>query len=195
MFLLQLLVVAVLAGTIAATFVFEAHRQAVQEAYDRSLAVSETFANAPGTREAMESRAPSRVLQPRAEATRRAAHVAYVVAFDPNGIRWSHSDASLIGGHVSGAFAPAFSGEPFQETFDSTLFGRAVDTTVAVFGERGEVVGLVSVGITVQSVKGVVMRELPLLLCLVAVSLVIAADGTALVSRRLLAHTAWGLRR
>ncbi|WP_299539059.1 SpoIIE family protein phosphatase [uncultured Streptomyces sp.] len=188
-FLLQLLVVAVLAGTIAATFVFEAHRQAVREAYDRSLAVSETFAHAPGTRAAMESSDPSAVLQPSAEATRRTANVAYVVAFDPHGIRWSHPDASLIGGHVSGAFAPAFSGEPFQETFESTLFGRAVDTTVAVFGQRGEVVGLVSVGITVQSVNDVVLGELPLLLGLVAVSLVIAAGGSALVSRRLLAQT------
>ncbi|WP_331740758.1 SpoIIE family protein phosphatase (plasmid) [Streptomyces cyaneofuscatus] len=188
-FLLQLLVVALLAGTIAATFLFEAHRHAVQDAYDRSRAVSETFAHAPGTRAAMESSDPSAVLQPSAEATRRAADVAYVVVFDPDGIRWSHPDASLIGGRVSGAFAPAFSGEPFQETFDSTLFGRAVDTTVAVFGASGEVVGLVSVGITVQSVNDVVLRELPLLLGLVAVSLVIAAGGSALVSRRLLAQT------
>ncbi|MBW5248367.1 SpoIIE family protein phosphatase [Streptomyces sp. P01-B04] len=188
-FLLQLLVVVLLAGMIAAAFVFEAHRWAVREAYDRSLAVSETFAHAPGTRAAMESRDPSAILQPSAEATRRTANVTYVVAFDPNGIRWSHPDASLIGGHVSGGFAPAFSGEPFQETFDSTLFGQAVDTTVAVFGERGEVVGLVSVGITVQSVNEVVLGQLPLLLGLVAIALALAAGGSALISRRLRAQT------
>lgn len=188
-FLLQLLVVVLLAGMIAAAFVFEAHRWAVREAYDRSLAVSETFAHAPGTRAAMESRDPSAILQPSAEATRRTANVTYVVAFDPNGIRWSHPDASLIGGHVSGGFAPAFSGEPFQETFDSTLFGQAVDTTVAVFGERGEVVGFVSVGITVQSVNEVVLGQLPLLLGLVAIALVLAAGGSALISRWLRAQT------
>lgn len=188
-FLLQLLVVALLAVLMAAAFLFDAHRRATHEAYDRSLAVSETFANAPGTWAAMKSRDPSAVLQPRAEATRRKAHVTYVVAFDPDGIRWSHPDPSLIGGHVSGAFAPARSGKPFQETFDSTLFGRAVDTTVAVFDGSGRIVGFVSVGITLQNVNEVATRQLPLLLGLLVLTLALAAAGTALVSRRLRAQT------
>ncbi|OKJ61653.1 hypothetical protein AMK29_24035 [Streptomyces sp. CB02261] len=133
MFLLQLLVGVLLVAVTAAAFVFEARQRATKDAYGRSLAVAETFANAPGTKAAMRSADPTALLQPSAEAVRRTADVTYVVAFDPQGIRWSHPDPSLIGGHVSGAFSPAFSGEPFQETFESTRFGRAVDTTVAVF--------------------------------------------------------------
>lgn len=132
-FLLQLLVGVLLVAVTAAAFVFEARQRATKDAYGRSLAVAETFANAPGTKAAMRSADPTALLQPSAEAVRRTADVTYVVAFDPQGIRWSHPDPSLIGGHVSGAFPPAFSGEPFQETFESTRFGRAVDTTIAVF--------------------------------------------------------------
>ncbi|MFI0939930.1 SpoIIE family protein phosphatase [Streptomyces sp. NPDC021020] len=188
-FVLQLLVVAVLAVLVAAAFLYTAHERAKREAYDRSLAVSETFANAPGTRAAMRSRDPSALLQPSAEAARKQAHVTYIVAFDPHGIRWSHPDPSLIGGHVSGRFAPALSGKPFQETFDSTRFGEAVDTTVAVFDERHRVVGLVSVGIRLHNVNEMAVRQLPFLLGLVALALALAAGGTALVSRRLLAQT------
>ncbi|MFJ4680471.1 SpoIIE family protein phosphatase [Kitasatospora sp. NPDC088783] len=188
-FLLQLVVIVVLAGAALAALVVQARQRTTQEAYDRSMSVAESFANAPGTRAAMESADPSAVLQPAAEQTRMKAGVAYVVAFDPNGIRWSHPDPSLIGGHVSGAFAPAFSGRPFQETFDSTLFGRAVDTTVAVFDPAGKPVGLVSVGIQVKSVQEHLQAQLPVLFAATGVALVLAAGGSALVSRRLRRQT------
>ncbi|MFI8515272.1 SpoIIE family protein phosphatase [Streptomyces sp. NPDC085460] len=190
--LLQVLLVTVLVlGATAADFL-QARRDATQDAYDRSLSVAETFAHAPGTRAAMESRDPSALLQPSAEATRRAAGVTYVVAFAPDGIRWSHPDPSLIGGHVAGEFAPALGGEPFQETFDSLVFGRAVDTTVAVLDDRGDPVGLVSVGITVRKVEGAVMRQLPLLLGAAAIALALSVAGTTLVTRRL-RHQTHGL--
>ncbi len=188
-FALQLLVIIVLAVLMAAVFVHEVHFRATREAYDRSLAVSETFANAPGTVAAMRSRDPSAILQPRAEAARGKADVTYIVAFDPRGIRWSHPDPALIGGHVSGEFAPARSGKPFQETFDSTLFGEAVDTTTAVFDGRHRIVGFVSVGIRLQSINDVFVGQLPVLGGLFAVALALAVVGTALVSRRLRSQT------
>ncbi|WP_455359189.1 hypothetical protein [Streptomyces sp. SYSU K21746] len=125
----------VLAAATLAVLVVQAQRRSTEEALDRSLSVAVAFRDAPGTAAAMRSADPSAVLQPSAERMRKDADVGYVVAFDPKGIRWSHPDPSRIGGHVTGAFAPALTGEPFQETFDSAL-GRAVDTTVAVFDEQ-----------------------------------------------------------
>ncbi|WP_371930628.1 hypothetical protein [Streptomyces poriferorum] len=119
---------------------------------------------------------PTRVLQPSSEKMRKDAHVGYVVAFDPKGIRWSHSDPSRIGGHVTGGFGPALTGKPFQETFDSAL-GRAVDTTVAVFDARGRVVGLISVGIYVKSVNEMVSHQLPAILAVAGGALLLAAAG------------------
>ncbi|MFJ4437300.1 SpoIIE family protein phosphatase [Streptomyces sp. NPDC088923] len=188
-FVLQLLVIVVLALLMAAGYVREVHSRATDEAYDRSLAVSETFANAPGTVAAMRARDSSALLQRSAEAARERADVTYVVAFDPRGIRWSHPDPSLIGGHVSGDFRPARSGEPYQNTFDSTRFGEAVDTTTAVFDGRQRIVGFVSVGIKLHSIDQVVVGQLPLLGGLFAVALALAVAATALVSRRLRSQT------
>ncbi|MFE5897480.1 SpoIIE family protein phosphatase [Streptomyces sp. NPDC056488] len=188
----QVLLVTGLVVAAAAAVFLQARHDATQDAYNRSLSVAETFAHAPGTLAAMRSPNPSALLQPSAEETRRTAGVTYVVAFDPDGIRWSHPDPGLIGGHVSGEFAPALGSEPFQETFDSTLFGRAVDTTVAVLDDTGNPVGLVSVGITVRNVQGAVTRQLPLLLGVAAVALALAVAGATLVTRRL-RHQTHGL--
>ncbi|MFF4767115.1 SpoIIE family protein phosphatase [Streptomyces sp. NPDC001255] len=188
-FALQLLVIVVLALLMAAVFVREVHFRATREAYDRSRAVSETFAHAPGTVAAMRSRDPSAVLQPSAEAAREKADVTYVVAFDPAGIRWSHPDPSLIGKHVSGDFSRARAGKPFQEVFDSSRFGEAVETTSPVLDGRHHIVGFVSAGIRLRSINDVFVGELPVLGGLFAVALALAVVGTALVSRRLRSQT------
>jgi len=188
-FALEFVLVLLLVVATVAVLVSQTRRQVTRSAYDRSLSVAETFAYAPGTLAAMRSADPSAVLQPAAEQVYRRAEVAYVVAFAPDGTRWSHPDPSLIGGRVSGNYAPALTGEPFQETFDSTLFGRAVDTTVAVTGPDGQVVGLVSVGITTRTVNNMVGEHLPPLFGVAAGALLLAAIGSAWVSRRLRAQT------
>lgn len=136
----------------------------------------------------MRSGNPSAVLQPSSESMRKNADVGYVVTFRPDGIRWSHPDPSRIGGHVTGGFAPALSGKPFQETFDSAL-GRAVDTTVAVRDDKGSVVGLISVGVYLHSVNEQVMQQLPALLGVAGIALALAAAAAAIVSRRLRRQT------
>ncbi|WP_405783639.1 SpoIIE family protein phosphatase [Streptomyces sp. NBC_00859] len=187
-FLLQVVVALVLfAATLLVLFV-QSQRHATDEARDRSLAVSVAFGDAPGTAGAMQSADPTRVLQPSAEKMRKSANVGYVVAFDPKGIRWSHPDPSRIGGHVTGNFAPALSGKPYQQTFESAL-GRAVDTTTAVFDDKGRVVGLISVGIYVKSVNEMVSHQLPAVLTIAGGALLLAAAGSAVVSRRLRRQT------
>ncbi|MEU3053706.1 SpoIIE family protein phosphatase [Streptomyces fimicarius] len=188
MFLLQLATAIVLVAATVLVLVLQARHRGTEAALDRSLAVAVSFRDAPGTVAAMRSADPSAVLQPSSERMRRDADVGYVVAFRPDGIRWSHPDPSRIGGHVTGEFAPALSGEPFQETFDSAL-GRAVDTTVAVRDSDGSVVGLISVGVYVQSVNAQVSRQLPALLGVAGIALALAAGAAAIVSRRLRRQT------
>ncbi|MFD6875628.1 MULTISPECIES: hypothetical protein [unclassified Streptomyces] len=85
--------------------------------------------------------------------------VDYVVAFSPAGIRWTHPDPHLIGKHVTGTFEQGLAGKPYTSTFDTPV-GKAVDTTVPVIDADGSVVGLVAVGITVESVNERVARQL-----------------------------------
>ncbi|MFE1292535.1 SpoIIE family protein phosphatase [Streptomyces sp. NPDC058751] len=187
-FLLQLTVVLLLIATALVVLVVHDRNRALQEAGDRSLAVAETFANAPGTAAAMKSDDPTAALQPHAEVVRKKTGVDYVVALSPYGFRWTHPDPEQIGKHVSKSYGAALGGEPHQTTFDSSL-GKAVDSTVAVFDEKGASVGLVTVGVTVDKVTSAVQNQLPVLFAAGGVALLLAAGGSALVSGRLRRQT------
>ncbi len=187
-FRLQLVVVLLLIATAVVALVIQDRNRAIQEAGDRSLVAAESFANAPGTAEAMTSDDPTAELQPHAEAVRKKTGVDYVVALSPYGFRWTHPDPDQIGKHVSTSYSGALEGEPHQTTFDSSL-GKAVDSTVAVFDEDGTAVGLVTVGVTVDKVTSVVQHQLPVIFAAGGVALLLAAGGSALVSGRLRRQT------
>ncbi|MFH9549588.1 SpoIIE family protein phosphatase [Streptomyces sp. NPDC017435] len=187
-FLLQLVVVLLLIATAVVVLVIQDRNRAIQEAGDRSLVAAESFANAPGTAQAMQSDDPTAALQPAAEAVRKKTGVDYVVALSPYGFRWTHPDPDQIGKHVSTSYGEALGGEPHQTTFDSSL-GMAVDSTVAVFDKKGTAVGLVTVGVTADKVTSVVQNQLPVIFAAGGVALLLAAGGSALVSGRLRRQT------
>lgn len=191
-FLLQVVVVLLLVVAAASALALQARRDSQREAEHRSLAVAQTFANAPGVAEAMDARRPTVLLQPRAEGARERADVDYVVVFDLDGIRYTHPDRNLIGKHVVGPFGAALDaareGRPFTETTDSP-FGPAVTTSAPINRPDGSLAGMVSAGITLQRAQNTFNRQLPVLLGAAAVGLALAAGSTALVSRRLSRQT------
>ncbi|MER7001002.1 SpoIIE family protein phosphatase [Streptomyces sp. NPDC000410] len=184
--LLQVVGVVVLIAAAVATLVLEARGSNMREARDRAMAVAETFAEAPGTAAAMVSADPTKVLQPRAEQIRKETDVDLIVAYSPDGIRYTHPDPDRIGEPVRG------SGEvpkrPHTE-IEETTQGLAVLSLVPVTTPDGSAVGTVGVGITVASVSGVVNRQLPALLGGAAVALALGTVGSALVGRRLRRQT------
>ncbi|ATW52116.1 SpoIIE family protein phosphatase/ATP-binding protein [Streptomyces peucetius] len=187
-FLLQLALVVLLVAVALVALVLQDRRQATAEARDRSLAVAAAFANSPGIVNAMTSPHPTAVLQPLAERARKVSGVDYIVMLSPYGFRWTHPDPKVIGKHVTTSYDQALTGEPYQTTFDSSL-GRAVDSTVAVFDDKGAVAGLVTVGVTVERVSSTVNHQLPVLLGSSGIALLLAAGGSALVSGRLRRQT------
>jgi serine phosphatase RsbU (regulator of sigma subunit)/PAS domain-containing protein/anti-sigma regulatory factor (Ser/Thr protein kinase) len=188
-FLLQLVIMVLFAAAAGVELVVQARNSIMDEARRVSLGVAETFSHAPGTLDAMKSDDPSARLQPRAEEARRETGVDYIVAFDPQGFRWTHPDPKLIGKHVFALREGGAADRPFTQTFEGSL-GLSVDSTVPVHDTDGRtIVGFVSVGITVDSVNDVVEGRLPQLLGFAGAALVVAAGGTALVSRRLRRQT------
>ncbi|MER7495240.1 SpoIIE family protein phosphatase [Streptomyces pharetrae] len=187
-FVLQVVVVLVLVAAAVVALVLQARYDSTQEARNRSLAVAETFAAAPGTLEALSAPDPTAVLQPRAEAAREATGVDFIVVMNPDGIRYTHPLPDRIGRKFVGNIGPALAGEPVTEEIDGTI-GRLVQAVVPVQEPDGTVVGLVSAGITTEHVGGAADRQLPLVLVAAAVGLAVATAGTALVSRRLLRQT------
>ncbi|QPP07811.1 SpoIIE family protein phosphatase [Streptomyces bathyalis] len=187
-FVLQVVVVLLLVVAAVVALVLQVRRDGTQAARDRSLAVAETLANSPGTVSALRSSDPSARLQGPAEAARKRTGVDFVVVMNKQGIRYTHPLRDRIGKKFVGTLGPALAGRVHAETIEGTI-GRIVQVVVPVTGQDGKVVGLVSAGIKVDKVSGVVNRQLPILLFAAAAGLALATGGTALVSRRLRRQT------
>ncbi|MFE4411515.1 SpoIIE family protein phosphatase [Streptomyces sp. NPDC056821] len=187
-FLLQVAIVVLLVAAAVVALVLQVRHDSDQEARNRSLAVAETFANAPGIREALAAPDPTAVLQPRAEAARKEAHVDFLVVMNTKGTRYTHPAPDRIGKQFVGTLQPALAGGTVVEQVDGTL-GPLVQAVVPVQAPDGKVVGLVSAGITTSNAGGLVDRQLPVVLGAAAVALALATAGTALVTRRLLRQT------
>ncbi|MEU3660128.1 SpoIIE family protein phosphatase [Streptomyces sp. NPDC032940] len=187
-FVLNIVIVLLLVVAAAVSLVLQVQHDSTVEARNRSVAVASTFANSPGIVAALDSPDPTAVLQPRAEATRKATGVDFVVVLNTDGIRYTHPLPDRIGKKFVGNIEPALAGETVTEEIDGTI-GRLVQAVVPVEAPDGKVVGLVSAGITTENVGGVADRQLPLVLIAAGVGLALATAGTALVSRRLLRQT------
>ena len=99
---LQLTVVAVTVAAGALITVLVARERTEHAARDRSLTVARTVAALPEVAQATRSSDPSATLQPLAERVRKVAHVDFITIMRPDGIRYSHPNASLIGKPLRG---------------------------------------------------------------------------------------------
>ncbi|WP_234538142.1 SpoIIE family protein phosphatase/ATP-binding protein [Streptomyces shenzhenensis] len=187
-FVLQVAIVLLLVVSAVVALVLQEQHNSTTEARNRSLAVAQTFADAPGTAAALRLPDPTTVLQPRAEAVRKATGVDFVVVMNTEGIRYTHPRPDRIGKKFVGTIGPALAGGVVTERVKGTI-GELVQAVVPVRDANGTVVGLVSAGITTAHVGGTVDQQLPLMLAAAAAALALATAGTALVSRRLLRQT------
>ncbi|WBO63189.1 SpoIIE family protein phosphatase [Streptomyces camelliae] len=187
-FLLQVALVALLVVCGVIALVVQSERDTSSEARRRSVAVAQTFAHSPGILQALRTPAPSKVLQPLTEATRKAAGVDFIVVMDTKGIRYTHPIPSKIGHRFVGTIGPSLAGKVYTETVHGPL-GHEEQATVPVDDTHGRVVALVSAGLKVKNVTGEVYRQLPIILATGAGALVVSTGGTALVGRRLRRQT------
>ncbi|MEU9450149.1 SpoIIE family protein phosphatase [Streptomyces sp. NPDC048277] len=186
--MLQVVIVLLLVVSAVVAQVLQVRRDSTTEARNRSVAVAQTFANAPGTAAALQLPNPTTVLQPKAEAARKATGVDFIVVMNTDGIRYTHPKPGRIGKKFVGNIGPALAGGTVTEEVQGTI-GQLVQAVVPVKDADGKVVGLVSAGITTAHVGGEANQQLPLLLTAAAAGLALATAGTALVSRRLLRQT------
>ncbi|KUO19252.1 SpoIIE family protein phosphatase/ATP-binding protein [Streptomyces dysideae] len=187
-FLLQLVIVVLLVAAALVALVGNARRDSMSDAREKTLAAAQTFANAPGIVTALNGPDPTGVLQPSAEAARKAAHVDAIIVYGLDGVTVTHSDPRQIGKYVIGPYAQAADGRAFTRTFKGSL-GLSVVSAVPVRDTDGSVAAVVAVPVRVETVQRSVNQQLPVLLGGAGVALVVAAGGSGLVSHLLRRRT------
>ena len=147
---LQILVIAVVVLVGSGLALLDARGDADAAARQQVVAIATALADSPSTAAAIESGRATEVLQPVTEAVRTNTDIAFITIMSPEGTRFTHTDPGQIGGHYLGTIEPALRGETFTEVYTGTL-GPSIRTIVPVRDASGKIVGLVSAGITQQT--------------------------------------------
>ncbi|MEJ5943927.1 ATP-binding protein [Pseudokineococcus basanitobsidens] len=185
----QVLVVLLLVATAVALAALDARRDARESAAARAAAVATSVADSPDVRDVAVSGVAateaSAELQPFAEQVRRETGTSFVVVMAPDGTRWTHPDPAQVGRTYLGTRAGALAGGTVVETYTGTL-GPSVRVVVPVRadGTTGDVVALVSTGITVAQLGQGFAADLRVIALAGLGVLVLAVGGSALVARR-----------
>ena len=184
---LQVLVVAtVVVGAVALAYV-DARRTQLDSARDRSGAVAQAVADAPTVRQALRGPDPSSRIQPYAERVRSGSGTDFVVVMALDRTRYSHPDPERIGQRFIGDLGGAPDGAVFTQEYTGTL-GPSMRAVVPVFA-GGDVVALVSVGVTLDRIDEELRRRLgPIGLAALGI-LLVGLVGAWLISRRLRRQT------
>ncbi|KQO47210.1 MULTISPECIES: sensor histidine kinase [unclassified Frigoribacterium] len=189
--LFALLVVFVVAVTVLATAwtVRSARDDADRSAARACLALATSIADNPYVVEALGTSDPSARLQPYAVALMSDTSTDFVTIMRPDRTRLTHPDPDEIGRPFVGTIAPALRGESFTETYAGTL-GPSVRAVVPIESD-GQVVALVSAGVTVDTITQSVGERLPLVFAAAGATVLLGGVVSWLLSRYLRRVT-WG---
>jgi two-component system CitB family sensor kinase len=181
--MLQLALVAatVVLGALASYALVSAQ---IDEQYkQRALAIGHAVAATPDIVEAMSDPDPPKTIQPIAEAIRRSVGASFIVVANKDGIRYSHPNPENIGKRVSTDPTTALAGEDFVGWEQGTL-GRSLRAKVPVHDDRGEVLGIVSVGFLEQELSAKLAQAFPTMTLSVLLALAIGVAGSLWLARR-----------
>lgn len=194
MFVLHAFVIAVvvLAGGVLA--VSDARRHGDEIAREEVTGIAVALADSPSTAEALISGNATAVLQPLTEAVSRADAgdcpcIAFVTIMAPDGTRLTHTNPDLIGQRYQGVLEPALHGQTFTDVSNGP-FGLAIRTTAPVRDTNRGIVGLVSVGITNESLAARWRSRLAWIGVISVGALAVSFFGVWAIRRRL-----WGQTR
>jgi len=187
MLLLQVMVVATLVVAALALAAYDARRDTRANASDQAVAIALSVADSPTVRRAVGDAEPRLVLQPYAEEVRIDTGVDFVVVMALDRTRYSHPNPAQLGRQFIGDLGGAPAGEVFTQEYVGTL-GPSERAVVPVVDD-GEVVALVSVGITLDKLQDQLVSDLFPVGGAAAAVLVVGLVGAWLISRRLRRQT------
>ncbi|PEJ56753.1 histidine kinase [Bacillus sp. AFS002410] len=118
----------------------------------KALAISQTVANMPEIREAFSNAKPSDSIQPIVEKIRKEVGAEFIVVGNKNEVRYSHPNPLLIGRKmVGGDNDKVFRGQEIVSESTGTL-GPSLRGKTPIFDDKGNVIGVVSVGYLIEDI-------------------------------------------
>ncbi|AYJ51678.1 sensor histidine kinase [Rhodococcus sp. P1Y] len=151
-------------------------------------AIAASIANEPSTPISIASEDPTARLQPETERIRAITGVDFIVVMAPDRTRFTHTTVDLIGQPFSGNIDRALAGETFTETYVGSL-GPSIRAVTPVTDVDGDIVGLVSAGVTRDKISDQFLAGLPLIIGVVISAFIVATAGSVALSRRLRRQT------
>jgi sensor histidine kinase regulating citrate/malate metabolism len=181
-----LLLQGVMVGAVVLTSTVVAYREAQQavrqSAEQETTAIVASLADSPLVIDAVTGNDPTAVLQPYVEEVRADTGTSFITVLAPDRTRYTHPDPREIGRPFRGTIAPALAGKTFTETYTGTL-GPSVRATGPVLDADGDVVALVSAGLTVDAIGEELAAAVP------------GIAGTAAATSAVGGLASWGLSR
>jgi two-component system, CitB family, sensor kinase len=148
-----------------------------------ALSVANTVSSNPLVIEAFEKDDPSQSIQPYAEEIRKKTGAQYIVVGNKEGIRYSHPIPERIGKKmVGGDNKVALSGEPSITQAIGSL-GPAVRGKSPIINDKGEIIGLVSVGFLTTSINEIIWPYKLKILFIGLFTLLLGIIGSLLIAR------------
>jgi sensor histidine kinase regulating citrate/malate metabolism len=185
---LQVVVIAVIVMIGSALALVDARQDGDEAARQQVVSIATALADAPSTASAIQSGRATEILQPVTEAVRTNTDIAFITIMSPDATRFTHTDPRQIGGKYLGTIDPALRGETFTEVYTGTL-GPSIRAVVPVLDPDGDVVGLVSAGITQQTLAQRWREQIPAIVVVGLGALAVSLLGVWAIRRRLLRQT------
>jgi two-component system CitB family sensor kinase len=190
--LLQLGIILLTVGVGSVVLYIHARDGIAKRAGEESLAIAQTVATDTRVIAAVTKPSGAAIIDPIAERIRRATGASFVVVANRGGIRLSHPNPKLIGKSLlydpGEDPAPIFAGKTFVGEQQGSL-GWSMRAKVPIVNVRGQVVGLVSVGVLERAIAGEFRDSLPVILIPLFVALTLATLGAFLLARRVKRQT------
>ncbi|MER2090971.1 MAG: sensor histidine kinase [Sporosarcina sp.] len=183
----SLITIVVLISTLLVSILFYIMIDDIVENYmgKQAMTVAKLTAQHPAIIQAFNEEKPSQIIQPIAETIRRTTGADYVTVASDKGLRYSHPNPENIGKPTATGNDPVLHMHQSVIYRGSGVSGPAIKAKTPVWNDKGEVIGVSSVGFLVNNIEQQVLNYRKRIIQLAIIPLIVGIIGAILIARRL----------
>ncbi|WP_419961190.1 ATP-binding protein [Psychrobacillus sp. BM2] len=182
-----LIIVVVLTSTLLVSLLFSTMLDDIVENYmgKQAMTVAKLTAQNPTIIQGFEDAHPSHIIQPISETIRQTTGADYVTVADEKGLRYSHPNPENIGKPTVTSNDPVLQEHRSIIYRGSGVSGPAIKAKTPIWNNKGEVIGVSSVGFLVNNIEQQVLDYRKRIIHLAIIPLIVGIGGAILIARRL----------